>query len=298
MTIQKFNRRFKLTYQVNDEEALIVRSPLTIEFDIQRSAASSLNSAVIKVYNLSLKNRNLIFKSRTNLNNITDRKYIILQAGYETALNKDSEMSVIFQGYILEADSYREGNNVITYISAQDGGIGVYNSNIAKTFAGGLSLVDLFKQVVSGIDDVTLGKVGDIKGKIKTSATLNGNAFYLLTNRYFSEKVFIDLGKINLMNLDEYIKTPFVPLITTKSGLTGTPRRQGNILDITLMFEPRIQIQQLIEVKSSINPIWDGQYKVIGLRHQGTISGAVGGDLTTNLQLYIGDKVNGELKGI
>ena len=100
------------------------------------------------------------------------------------------------------------------------------------------------------------------------------------------------------MNLDEYIKTPFVPLITTKSGLIGTPRRQGNILDITLMFEPRIQIQQLIEVKSSINPIWDGQYKVIGLKHQGTISGAVGGDLTTNLQLYIGDKVNGELKGI
>lgn len=298
MTIQKFNRRFKLTYQINDEEALIVRSPLTIEFDIQRNTASSLNSAVIKIYNLSLKNRNLLFKSRTNLNDLTDRKYVILQAGYETALNKDSEMSVIFQGYILEADSYREGSNIITYISAQDGGIGVYNSTISKTFAGGLSLVNLFKQVASEIQDVTIGKVGNIEGNIKTSATLNGNAFYLLTNRYFSEKVFIDLGKINLMNLDEYIKTPFVPLITTKSGLVGTPRRQGNIVDISLMFEPRIQIQQLIEIKSSVNPIWDGQYKVIGLKHQGIISGAVGGDLITNLQLFIGDKLLKELKGI
>ena len=298
MTIQKFNRRFKLTYQINDEEALIVRSPLTIEFDIQRNTASSLNSAVIKIYNLSLKNRNLLFKSRTSLNDLTDRKYVILQAGYETALNKDSEMSVIFQGYILEADSYREGTNIITYISAQDGGIGVYNSTISKTFAGGLSLVNLFKQVASEIQDVTIGKVGNIEGNIKTSATLNGNAFYLLTNRYFSEKVFIDLGKINLMNLDEYIKTPFVPLITTKSGLLGTPRRQGNIVDISLMFEPRIQIQQLIEIKSSVNPIWDGQYKVIGLKHQGIISGAVGGDLITNLQLFIGDKLLKELKGI
>lgn len=298
MTTQKFNRRFKLTYQINDEEALIVRSPLTIEFDIQRNTASSLNSAVIKIYNLSLKNRNLLFKSRTSLNDLTDRKYVILQAGYETALNKDSEMSVIFQGYILEADSYREGTNIITYISAQDGGIGVYNSTISKTFAGGLSLVNLFKQVASEIQDVTIGKVGNIEGNIKTSATLNGNAFYLLTNRYFSEKVFIDLGKINLMNLDEYIKTPFVPLITTKSGLVGTPRRQGNIVDISLMFEPRIQIQQLIEIKSSVNPIWDGQYKVIGLKHQGIISGAVGGDLITNLQLFIGDKLLKELKGI
>ena len=298
MTTQKSNRRFKLTYQINDEEALIVRSPLTIEFDIQRNTASSLNSAVIKIYNLSLKNRNLLFKSRTSLNDLTDRKYVILQAGYETALNKDSEMSVIFQGYILEADSYREGTNIITYISAQDGGIGVYNSTISKTFAGGLSLVNLFKQVASEIQDVTIGKVGNIEGNIKTSATLNGNAFYLLTNRYFSEKVFIDLGKINLMNLDEYIKTPFVPLITTKSGLVGTPRRQGNIVDISLMFEPRIQIQQLIEIKSSVNPIWDGQYKVIGLKHQGIISGAVGGDLITNLQLFIGDKLLKELKGI
>jgi len=298
MTTQKSNRRFKLTYQINDEEALIVRSPLTIEFDIQRNTASSLNSAVIKIYNLSLKNRNLLFKSRTSLNDLTDRKYVILQAGYETALNKDSEMSVIFQGYILEADSYREGTNIITYISAQDGGIGVYNSTISKTFAGGLSLVNLFKQVASEIQDVTIGKVGNIEGNIKTSATLNGNAFYLLTNRYFSEKVFIDLGKINLMNLDEYIKTPFVPLITTKSGLLGTPRRQGNIVDISLMFEPRIQIQQLIEIKSSVNPIWDGQYKVIGLKHQGIISGAVGGDLITNLQLFIGDKLLKELKGI
>ena len=190
MTIQKFNRRFKLTYQINDEEALIVRSPLTIEFDIQRNTASSLNSAVIKIYNLSLKNRNLLFKSRTSLNDLTDRKYVILQAGYETALNKDSEMSVIFQGYILEADSYREGTNIITYISAQDGGIGVYNSTISKTFAGGLSLVNLFKQVASEIQDVTIGKVGNIEGNIKTSATLNGNAFYLLTNRYFSETVW------------------------------------------------------------------------------------------------------------
>lgn len=298
MTIRKFNRRFKLTYQVNDEEALIIRNPLTIEFDIQRNNASSLNSAIIKIYNLSLKNRNLLFKSRTNVNDVKERKTIILQAGYETSLNKDSEMSVIFQGYVLEADSYREGANVITFINAQDGGLGVYNSVVSQTFAAGLSFKDLFKQVSSQIEGVNLGKVGNIEGNIKTSAVLNGNAFYLLSNRYFNEKVFIDLNKINLMNLDEYIKTAFVPLITTQSGLLGTPRRQGSIIDVNLMFEPRIQIQQLVEIKSSINPVWDGQYKVIGIKHQGIISGAVGGDLVTSLQLFIGEEILGELKAI
>jgi hypothetical protein len=298
MTIKKLNRRFKLTYQVNDEEALIIRSPLTIEFDIQRNNASSLNSAIIKIYNLSLKNRNLLFKSRTNVNDVKERKTIILQAGYETSLNKDSEMSVIFQGYVLEADSYREGSNVITFINAQDGGLGVYNSAVSQTFAAGLSFKDLFKQVSSQIEGVNLGKVGNIEGNIKTSAVLNGNAFYLLSNRYFNEKVFIDLNKINLMNLDEYIKTAFVPLITTQSGLLGTPRRQGSIIDVNLIFEPRIQIQQLVEIKSSINPVWDGQYKVIGIKHQGIISGAVGGDLVTSLQLFIGEEILGELKAI
>lgn len=298
----KFQRRYKLTVQINtaegDEQAIEIRSPLTLELDVSRGTQSSLNSATFRVYNLNETNRSLIFQNRFSINDVSgNRKKVILQAGYETALNRDDDLSTIFTGYLLEAYSYRQGADVITYINAQDGSLGAYNSNINQTIAGGTSFRDMAKTIIAGITGTTEGAIGDIQGASKTSTALNGNNFYLLKKNY-KDEVFIDLDKVNILNENEYIKTAGLLLINADTGLLGTPQRQGTDLVIDMIFEPRIQVGQLAEVQSKFNPKFDGQYKVMGLQHSGTISGAVAGNCKTSLNLYIGNKLLGGLKGV
>lgn len=300
----KIGRRYKLTFQIDtaqgEEKAIAIRSPLTLEFDITRNTASSLNSATFRVYNLSETNRSLMFQNRTSINDVNgDRKKVILQAGYETALNRDDDLTTIFTGNLLESYSYRQGSDVITYINAQDGSLSAYNSTISKTIEGGTSFKDIAKTIMSSLTGIKQGAIGDIQGTAKTSTALNGNAFYLLTKDH-KDRVFIDLEKVNILDINEYIKSTGgkVPLISTETGLLGTPQRQGTNLVMDMIFEPSITVAQLVEVKSQINNKFDGQFKVMGVKHSGIISGAINGDCRTSLQLFIGNELLGGLKGV
>lgn len=322
----KLGRRYKLTFEVeprsapeligpalpnplfvgpspsttqSQTQAIEIRNPITIEFDIVRNTSSSLNSATFRVYNLSETNRNLIFQNRTSINNLGIRRKVILQAGYNTALNRDDELSTIFRGDLLEAYSYRQGPDVITYINAQDGGFAAYNSVSNKTLDAGTTFRDIAIELINGLKGVKLGKVGDIEGTTTRPTVLNGNSFQLLTKHY-KDQVFIDLGKANIVNENEYIETNGgkVLLITSKTGLLATPQRQGSNIVIDMLFEPRIIVGQLVEINAQFNKLFDGQYKVMGIKHSGIISDAVNGDCRTSLQLYIGNQLLGELKGI
>ena len=300
----KIQRRYKLTFQIEttagEEKAIEIRSPLTLELDVVRNTQSSLNSATFRVYNLSETNRSLIFQNRTSINDVSgNRKKVILQAGYETARNRDDDLATIFTGNLLEAYSYRQGSNVITYINAQDGALSAYNSTISATLEKGTSLKDVAKTIMSGLAGIKQGAIGEIAGEAKTAVAINGNNFNLLKKDY-KDRVFIDLEKVNILNVNEYIKSTGgrVLLISSETGLLGTPQRQGTNLVMDVIFEPQIVVGQLVNVRSQVNPLFDGQYKVMGLKHSGIISGAVAGDCKTSLSLFIGDKLLGELKGI
>lgn len=301
----KLGRRYKLTFQTDvtasKKNAIEITNPITLQFDIDRNTASSLNSASFRIYNLSETNRSLIFQNRTSINNARDRKKVILQAGYSTALNRDEDLTTIFTGDLLEAYSYRQGTDVITYINAQDGGFAAYNSRTNTTLQKGLSLKDIASNLIAGFKEngVEKGVIGNIEGTAKTSTALNGNNFSLLTKDY-KDQVFIDLEKVNILNQNEYIKSSGgkVLLITSESGLLGTPLRQGSNVVIDMLFEPRVHVGNLVEISAQFNPLFNGQYKVMGIKHSGTISEAIGGDCKTTLQLFIGNELLGELKGI
>ena len=64
------------------------------------------------------------------------------------------------------------------------------------------------------------------------------------------------------------------------------------------MIEPKIIIGQLLQIESQINQFYNGQFKVVGISHNGIISGAVNGQCITTLQLFIGNKILGNLKKI
>lgn len=305
--VKKFGRIYNLKFEIDTtttvKDAVEIRDPLTLQFNIIRNTSSTLNSATFEIFNLNETNRELIFQNKTSINDASGkRRRVLLQAGYDDSTTKKrSNLATIFTGDLLEAYSYRAqgSTNVITYINALDGGFAAYNSTINKTFEKGTSLKQLATEMVSSLKGLKTGAIGDIQGAAKTSSALNQNSFYLL-NRDYEDKMFIDLETVNILDKNEYIKSigGKVPLIDSESGLLGTPQRQGTDLVVEMLFEPNIIVGQIVQIKSQFNKKFDGQYKVNGVKHSGIISGAVTGKCTTTLQLYIGDKLLGELKGV
>lgn len=286
----KLNRNFRLLIETINKEIIEIKSPFTIQFDIERTSASSVNQMNLRIFNLSQKTRNLLFKERYLILDDSTKKYyrhVILQAGY-------GELSTIFKGNILECYSYRQGSEIITYLNCHDGGYAISNSYSSVTFDKSETYSSIFEKLAADLVGIKKGKVGEINGEPKRGSVFNGNTFTLLQES-FNNKIFIDLEKVNLLNENEAIKGE-VPLINAQTGLLGTPMRQGTYLKVDIIFEPRIVVGQIIEINSKINPLYNGQFKVDGIKHSGTISGAVGGECKTSLDLFLGTEILQNLK--
>ena len=261
------------------ERAIEIKDPLTCEFSIERNANSSLNNATFKIYNLSKTNSNQLTQNRYSAANLNGtRKKVIFKAGYD-------ELSVCFVGSILEAYPYRSGTELITFINAQDGGSESYTTFSNTTLSAGTTFIEGFKTLAKGMG-LEIGTIGETVGEHKRGKALIGNNFSLLS-KDFKDEFFIDLGKINKLKVNEYIKSKNgKPLaINSQTGLLGTPILQGTRLVVDMIFEPRVSIGIIVDIKSDINPKFDGQYKVIGISHNGIISEASSGEARTTLQL-------------
>jgi hypothetical protein len=285
--VNKFNRQYRLTLKLTEEdEAIVIEPPFTIKFSIQKTISSSVNQMKLEIYNLGKILREKIFQDRFN---IKKYKKVILQAGYD-------RLSTIFVGNILEATSYRRKQDIITYINAQDGGFSVRNSYSSFSIEAGESFKGAIGKLFDDMQNVSKGKIGDIVGSFKRGVVFNGNTYNLLKEQT-KENVFIDNEVINALKEDEVIVGE-VPLITSETGLKNTPIRRDSFIEVELVFEPRIVISQIIEIKSTINSLFDGQYKVIGIKHNATISESIGGEASTILQLFIGSQLLGGLKTV
>ena len=52
-----------------------------------------------------------------------------------------------------------------------------------------------------------------------------------------------------------------------------------------MIFEPRLQIGQFVEIESKTETIYNGTYKVVGIEHTGMISDAQSGQCKTKVRL-------------
>lgn len=289
----KLGRKYKLLVELENGKAIEITDPLTCQFDIQRNAAASLNNGTFKIYNLSPTNRNQLFQARVNAARIGGKsKKVVFQGGYDN-------LTTCFIGNVLEAYSYRQGVDIITVISCQDGGHSAYTSKISTTIEAGTSFFDTLKTLFGSMSGMSIGAIGNIEGSHKKPVALFGSSFYLLRKNY-GDEFFIDLSKMNWLKANEYIKNKggLVPRINSQTGLLGTPILQGTLLIVNMLFEPRINVANLVDIESSINPQFNGQFKVLGVSHNGIISEAQSGAATTTLQLQAGDLLTGQFIGV
>lgn len=279
----KLNRIFRVSIELEDGSQLIVEPPFTIRFTIIRNVQAALNTLEISIFNLGINTRQKVFEDFFSR---VDYRRIILEAGY-------TELTTIFRGNIWSAFTEREGSDILTKITALDGGFDTQTTLTSETLNVG-TVKEAIDSLIAQFPNLTRGPVGKADGSLLRPVVLAGNTFELLKlyGQSIGFIVYVDLEEINLLKNDEVVRAQ-VALINSDSGLLATPQRQTTFLNITMLFEPQIVMSQIIQIESIIQNEFDGQYKVIGVRHQGTISEAIGGDCVTSLDLLVESELFG-----
>lgn len=280
---EKFGRNYRLTiYPIDGGDAIIVTMPLTINFSLIRDVNAQLHRMNISIFNLSESHRSRIFQDRfvlgvyqdaagnqlVNADGRDTRAFnILLEIGYKTLYR-------VFYGRMLQASSAREGNNIVTRIEALGGPMDYASVQTNQTLSAGQTLGDVFKYLISQFPNLQLGKIGNYPDSFYRPIVLSGNTWNLL-KQYSNNNCFIDNGQVYVLNNNEVLDQ--VTVISDESGLLDTPRRDLGYLTITTLLEPGVNIGNQIKIQSTIQREFNGTYKVIGVIHQGTISGAVCG---------------------
>lgn len=286
----KFGRTYSMRIQTKDG-FVEVRDPLTLDFAVRRHAFGSCGTGHFVLYNLAESTRRQIYKDAMNTGEIRN---VELRAGYGTT------DPLIFTGNIKEAKTYRpEGSvNVLTEISAFDGGLAFANGFSSWAVNGPTTRHAVVTRLVADLSryGVQPGAIAAFPGTYPRGRSVCGPTTDLLSQET-GNRFFIDNGRAYCLKDDDTIAGD-IPVISSDTGLLGSPKRADAVIQCELLFEPRFVVGQEVELISSVEPRFNGIYKIWSFDHYGTISGAVGGKLKTVVSLWVGDRNFSALQGL
>ena len=270
--------------QIDDElNAVEIDYPLTLEFEVTRNTFASANTGRFTLYNLGEDTRRQVYHDRYDM--LTYRQ-IVLQAGYESQQN--TPLATIFQGNVRSAYSYKHKENWTTVLDCWDGGYAIVNGQISESIAPTPSVSRILQTLVQAMPKVAAGTINVPAVQNSRGTVLFGNIWNIIRKLAGNNTAFIDNEKVNVVTQGTYIvDSGGIPLITSSTGLLGTPRKLGALFEVDMIFEPRIQVNQVVKLESE-ETYYNGQYAVMGVTHKGTISGVVCGDAITTLSLWSG----------
>ncbi len=293
----KFNRVYSLKVEADDgsdtavplaqraNKNVEITLPNTIEFTVLRQALGSSQTATFRIYNLAENVRNALQK---DLSQVQQLRAIQFRCGYETSTS--ATLPLVFNGTVLIALSYREKTDWITEIEAYDGGWQMANANnVAQTLGPGASAASIIAELARRLLGTSGAPiVGDFPTINKRGEVLFGNVWSLIQQKS-NGLAFIDNGQVKALNYHE-VFIGQVPLLSAESGLLGSPKRTKTSLEFDLIFEPRLSVGQIVELRSSSNTQFNRKWKVMGFEHKGTVSPVTCGESITSVKLWLTDK--------
>ncbi len=282
MQVQGQNRTWTISY------------PMTLDLDIERGFMQQTANGSFTIYNLGADARKDIFLDWNN-QLLNGQRFITLKAGYQSwaqgqnALSA-SGMQTIFYGFIRSAYSTREGPTWTTKIEAWDGGFSKIGSQVNLSFSKDVPFFNRVQNIASympGIKSVYVSP--DLKSPVTRGRTYIGYAWDILQDmaNYAQADMAIDLGNFYMVPRGASIPgiASSLNIINSQSGLLNTPLRQKFQCTFDMIFEPRLICGQVISMQS-IETENNGLYTLRGLKHTGTISGAVDSGCVTSCILW------------
>lgn len=273
-TVQGVNSALGLS---NKNDVIQITNPFTLQFNIERKALASVNTGSFRIFNLNEDTRNRLYKDYTNY---LCRRRIVLRAGYSDPL------PVIFSGNVMWCTSHRKGGhtNFVTEIEAQDWSFAVTNS-YSNWNSGPISKQRVVDQLIKDMSNL-----GVSRGYVRTydeqysKLVVSGDTWEIL-KRETQGACHIDNGKVHVLNEDDCFSGTFNE-ISSKTGLLGSPKKSESLVIADMIFEPTLQISQMVNLRTESQSMFNGSYKVVGLNHSGTISDAVDGECQTTVSLF------------
>lgn len=274
--------------QDGTQDVIYIQPPFTIEFAIRRQILASANTGSLRIYNLNSSSRNRIYKDPYD---VTHFRQVILKAGY------GNTVSTIFKGNVSKATSCRSEGSVdfITEIEGYDMSYAMQNAfsnwGVAPTLGNPVISRNLVVDKIImdlGNNFVDRGAIASFPGSYPRGRVVSANSWQLLQTET-ENNCFIDNGKVHCLKDNDAFQGDILE-VNSGSGLLGTPKRADKFLLVDMIFEPRVKLGQLINLNSRTLTKFNGQYKVVGIDHIGTISDAVGGKCKTTLSLFLLDQ--------
>jgi hypothetical protein len=258
---------------------------LRVDCEIIKSSYQQLNSGNIMIYNLSKKIRDLFCKSPVQVNK---KIQVILEIGYKTR-----QPTLIWSGFLIKSIPDKEqGHTIIFEMEGFNGGNNIENVFASFRVNENSTILDLKKEYANSLGlDMVSSSMNDTK-RLKNGWTTNTkNAFQELKEIFKNEDIYIENEKLTFVD-DEYYKNMLannfftIPKITEGSGLSSTVNK-GNTVEVEMALNPYIKRGSLVELdtRAGVGNRFNGIYKVVGLKHNGSISYITANKNITTLEL-------------
>lgn len=289
----KFGRIFNISVQ-GQQKTHQIQSPLTVRFQIDNNSLYSHGTGVFHLYNLAAQTRADLYK---DIYETAIYRQMVFSAGYQIDSSRQGggiSLPIVYQGNVIQAFSYREGPDWITEIHCLDGGFMQDNASINLTKPSPYSFRDLVTTVIDTLNpfNLTLGVVGSFDLPNSRGISFQGHPWDLLTQLVTPQQgqVFINKEKVYILQQWEVILDEgLITTLDSNTGIIGTPLLQNALVTARMIFEPRLEIAQMVQL-NTLQTRMKGQYKVLRLVHSGTISGAVCEALITEATLFQPDR--------
>lgn len=265
-----------------DKGVVFIRLPITLEFEVVRKSQGSAQTATFRLFNLARTTRDAIQK---DIYEMTTLRRIKFSAGYASNTAEGRALPVVFRGSIMRAQSWREGTTWVTEIDAYDG-YGMVNSRtVTVTMSPGISTKQVLEKLVKLVPTASeIPVIGGFPVTNKRGEVLVGNAWELIQKKS-DNLALIDNGQIKILNFNE-VTVSELAVITSDTGLLGSPKRTDSSLEFDMIFEPRLTLMQKVQLRSQTNRQYNRDWKVLGVTHRGVISTSVSGERRTSVTLW------------
>lgn len=300
--MRKFGRNYVLKFRIGKNmptpsnsgtniqwvEEVVVRYPLTLQFNVARANWCEINSCNLQILNLNEDIRSKLYKDTFGMEKFIDLEFY---AGYG---QDETMLPLLYKGEVRECFSYKQGagTDFITTVQCLTGATNMYMTYTNRTIAKDTKAIDVIKQLCSDIGlplEYYSKSVVDRIPPLKKDTSFIGRSYnklieFVTYQDNLMPNVQIDNGGIYILGKNDVLPIDVIT-ISPDDGLLGYPKRREQLMEAEIIFEPKIQQCSLALLRSSIDDFFNGAYKVVGFMHNGTISGAVGGECKTTVAL-------------
>lgn len=226
--MQQYQRKIEIL--IGDKTTGLLVQDLKIQFEVNKGLDKEPNKAVVKIYNLPRNELKALEAKFTE---------VLINAGYV------GHVGSIFRGEITFWKSYKQDNDLITEITAEDGAKKYLHGKTNITFDKNTSDEEIIKNISGGTTHVSKVKSTQrVRGKVISSPTRD--ILSKMAEKHDCDWSYQD-GKIIFLAKSDTLNNEIV-VLSYNSGLLTEPEQTETGITVKCLLNPNIKIGSKLQL--------------------------------------------------